>query len=265
MPELPDVEIRKRYIDATSLHQTIEHVALTGRRMLHGATAGTLRRRTRGASFDRTERHGKHLFVELGGDGWLMLHFGMTGELAYVGNPSAEAKDTDLTIRFENGGRLDCRWRRKLGRIELVETPDRFVREHELGPDALSPALKLPDFRRMLTNRRGAVKSALMDQHFIAGIGNIYSDEMLFQARIHPRTAARGLENEETAALYRAMWRVLRIAVQRKAEPDRMPASWLLPQRAGASDCPRCGGRLDRIAFAGRTALVCPACQPERK
>lgn len=103
-----------------------------------------------------------------------------------------------------------------------------------------------------------------MDQTLLAGIGNVYADEILFQARIHPKAPARELGRRELVALYRTMARVLERAISAGADPARMPRTWLTPARGHRARCPRCGGPLETMSAAGRTSYVCPHCQGRR-
>lgn len=265
MPELPDVEKWRRYLDATSLHHRVAEVDLRGAGTLDAATRRRLLARLPKASFDRTMRHGDYLFVKLREEAdWLMLHLGMTGRLACLKGEESPPEHTRFLVRFADGRRLACSSERHLGRIGLVESPAAFIRESGLGPDAFLPGLSLAEFRHGLARRRGSVKSAVMDQRFIAGIGNRYSDEILFQARIHPRTGARKLRKHQTAALYATIARVLHIAIGRGADPARLPASWLLPHRKAGGACPRCATPLGWLVTSGRKAFFCPCCQPEQ-
>mgnify|MGYP003571175213 CR=1 FL=1 len=261
MPELPDVETRRRYIDATALHQKIKSAVVNAPRMLKGISAKDLISALKSHAFSETGRHGKFLFVRFDDKAWLVLHFGMSGTLAYTKDESAVPEGARLRIDFANGYHLAGIWQRRLGRIGLTVDPATFVKQEGLGPDAMTPGIDLSTFKRMLGGRRGSVKPALMDQKFIAGIGNIYSDEMLFQAGLDPRHAADGLDDDQLADLHRAMRHVLRIAIERQADPGRMPHSWLLPQRRKGGVCPRCGTPLRQIKVSGRTAHLCPQCQ----
>ena len=265
MPELPDVETWRRYVDATSLHHRIGRIDIDAPRMLQGVSRQTLRARLQGDAFESTTRHGKHLFLRLESGPWLMLHFGMTGRLNYFKDPDGVPSHTRLLIHFDNGFHLACVWRRRLGRIGLVDDPASFVREERLGPDAYEPGIELAEFKAMLHGRRGSVKSALMNQRFLAGIGNIYSDEILFQARLHPRSRCQRLDSQELAVLHRAIGHVLRIAIERQADPERLPQSWLLVNRRERGECPRCGAPLAHMVIAGRTAYYCPDCQREQQ
>src|SRR6266487_3698092 len=186
MPELPDVEIFKRYFDATSLHQRIDDVDVRSRYVLKGVSASELARRLKGGRFKCTRRHGKHLFVRADRDLWLRLHFGMTGSLQYFKHEEQAPTHARVLFIFANDHRLAFDDQRKFGQIGLLKDVDEFLKKRELGPDALE--ISLGEFREILGKHRGAVKSILMNQRLISGIGNIYADEILFRARMHPAT-----------------------------------------------------------------------------
>jgi formamidopyrimidine-DNA glycosylase len=261
MPELPDVETFRRYVDATSLHQRIAGVDLDATRMLQGVRADEIRGALTGGRFEQTARRGKFLFVAIDDGPWLVLHFGMTGLLTYFKADGAAPSHTRLLVQFEDGYRLAGVWRRRLGRIDLAHDPDDFAVTNDLGPDAFEPELGRDALASMLRARRGGLKSALMDQSFVAGIGNVYSDEILFQAGLMPDRAAAELTDDELDALHRALRHVLATAIERQADPGRLPSSWLLPRREEGARCPRCGGALAHDHVAGRTAWYCPRCQ----
>jgi len=261
MPELPDVETFRRYVDATSRHQRITAVDLDATRMLKAARAEEIRAALTGGRFEATARRGKFLFVAIDDGPWLVLHFGMTGLLTYFKADGAAPSHTRLLVHFEGGYRLAGVWRRRLGRIDLAHDPDDFAVTNGLGPDAFAPELGRDELAAMLAERRGGLKSALMDQGFIAGIGNVYSDEILFQAGLMPDRAAAELAGDELDALHRALRHVLETAIDRQADPDRLPSSWLLPHREEGARCPRCGGELAHRRIAGRTSWYCPRCQ----
>lgn len=233
-------------------------------RMLKNVSAASLAGRLKERRLESTRRHGKYLFAEISGDNWLVLHFGMTGYLDYRKEEESVPEHSHLVFHFDNGYRLAGIWQRLLGRIGLANSPTDFIDREGLGPDAMEPEIGLSDFKQLFRGRRGSVKSALMDQSFIAGIGNIYSDEILFHAHLHPRAVARDLEDGELAALHEKMLHVLRIAIERQADPGRLPDSWLLPHREEGEKCPGCGGNIVSQHISGRTAYFCPRCQPER-
>jgi len=148
---------------------------------------------------------------------------------------------------------------RQFGQIGLLRDVDEFLKERELGPDALD--LGLGEFRKIVGKHRGAVKSVLMNQRLISGIGNIYADEILFRARIHPATQIARLNDTALTKLFRATHYVLERAITARANTNQIPKSWLLPHRGKGRKCPRCGKRLESATIGGRTAWFCPHCQ----
>lgn len=262
MPELPDVQVYKETIDATSLHSRIETVHVPSNGLLD-VSERTLRRHLRGRALEGTRRHGKWLFVACG-DGWLRLHFGMTGLPVYRkgGEPPEFAK---LALDFEDGGTLHIVSRRKLGHIGWIDDPDRFIEAERLGPDPVATdGFGLEAFRERLEERRGMIKTTLMNQQVIAGLGNVYSDEILFQGGLDPEAQAASLRSRTVGTLHRTLQRVLHKAIEARAEPDEMPRSWLLPSREDGADCPRCGGTVRRKQVAGRSTYWCPSHQRAR-
>src|SRR5438128_1386413 len=186
MPELPDVETFKRYLDTTSLHQRISAVDVRSAYVLKGVSAHELARRLKERSFESSRRHGKHLFVRADRDLWLRLHFGMTGSLEYFKHEEDAPRHTRVLFVLANTYCLAFEDQRKFGEVGLVADVDEYLGKRGLGPDALD--ISLSQFRELLRTHRGAVKTILLNQKLIAGIGNIYADEILFHARIHPAT-----------------------------------------------------------------------------
>jgi len=259
MPELPDVETFKRYLDATSLHQPIKGVNVRSAYVLKGVSERELGRQLKGRSLERSCRHGKHLFVRTDGDLWLRLHFGMTGSLEYLRDQRQAPKDTRVLFGFANHSRLAFRDQRKFGEIGLLKDVDEFLRKRALGPDALD--INLSQFKGIFKKHRAAVKTILLNQKLIAGIGNIYADEILFRARIHPATQASALKKKTVTELLRATRHILKEAIDAQADADLMPRSWLLPHRGKGGKCPRCGRLLKSSRIGGRTAWFCAYCQ----
>jgi len=262
MPELPDVEAFRRYLDATALRQRITRVDVAASRILTGISARALGRTLVHHRFVSTLRHGKHLFARLDRGPWLMLHFGMTGSLSYYKEDMEHherPRYIQVRIDFDNGHHLAYADPRKLGRIALTDRPSEFIESHRLGPDAL--ALDSARFRELVAASRGAIKPWLMNQQIIAGIGNIYADEILFQARIHPQQSTDTLDKGALTRLFRALRRVLEKAIAAQADPVRMPRTFLLPRRQRGARCPRCDRTLKTMASGGRTTYFCPGCQ----
>lgn len=260
MPELPDVECFRRYFDATALHQAIGHIHVPGPGLLVDTTPQGLGRALKGAEFQSTTRHGKYLFALTDRDKCLVLHFGMSGRLAYSASGGVPPQYTQLEIDLAAVNRLYYIAPRKLGSIALAASPEEWVARHELGPDAL--ALAEADFLALADGSRGKVKPWLMDQKHLAGIGNYYSDEILFRSRLHPAFPLQELRESELRLLFENIQRVLQVAIDCKADPAALPRSFLLTHRIEGGHCPRCGARLRQVKVGGRTAYFCPACQP---
>ena len=261
MPELPDVEVFKRYLDATSLHQEIADVEVYSHQVLTDINAEGLREKLRGHAIESTRRHGKYLFGEIGedGTGWLVLHFGMTGNLKYFKDMEQGPSYEQVLIAFANGYHLAYESQRKLGEVRVIDDVAQFVAQKDLGPDALD--VDRATFKSLLAGRRGMIKSALMDQSLIAGIGNVYSDEILYQERLHPRTPVKHLDEEAVEAIFHTMKEVLQTAIDCQAIPDQFPDSYIIPHRHGDGPCPGCGGAVERVKVSGRSAYYCPECQ----
>jgi formamidopyrimidine-DNA glycosylase len=262
MPELPDVEVFRKYLNATSLHQKIREVKFHDRGMLKGISGPKLKSALEGQSFRSTDRHGKYLFAELESGSWLVLHFGMTGFLKYFKHKDKEPPHDRLLVTFSNGYHLAYDCQRKLGEIGLVDDREVFVTERDLGLDALAPDFNLAAFKKTLSrSKRSSVKSALMNQKRMAGIGNVYSDEILFQAEIRPESRVKNLAEEQLEKLFRELKGVLRRAIQCRAQPERFPRSYIIPHRRGDGTCPSCSRRLERKKISGRSAYYCTRCQ----
>ena len=259
MPELPEVETFKRYLDSTSLHQLITNVDVRDAYVLKRVSARQLARGLKERRFKNSHRHGKHLFVRAGDELWLRLHFGMTGSLEYLDGDEVAPKTARVIFRFADNFRLVFDDQRKFGEIELIKDIDEFLQTRGLGPDALG--ISLSQFKAIVGKHRGAVKAILLNQQLIAGIGNLYADEILFRAHMHPATNVAGLSDKDLARLFRVMRYVLEKAIALKTDFNRLPKSWLLPHRGKGGKCPRCGRRLKSATVGGRTAWFCPHCQ----
>ncbi|MFW5717803.1 MAG: Fpg/Nei family DNA glycosylase [Spirochaetota bacterium] len=265
MPELPDVEYLRRYAESTSLHRPIDRTSLYSQRLLNKTSTQLLARRLKGSSFSAASRHGKHLFLELDRPGAsapgreaLMLHFGMTGTLDYH-ESDAPPEYTQLDIAFEGGTHLSYICKRMLGSIAIVDDVADYIEDQDLGPDAL--AVTVEQLREIVGERRGAIKSTLMNQGRLAGLGNIYTDEVLFQAGIDPRRKCSEIAEDEIAAIHREISRVCRTAADAHADPDRMPESFLIRRRTPGAECPRCSGSVAKVTISGRSAYLCEGCQ----
>ncbi|MGE5214512.1 MAG: Fpg/Nei family DNA glycosylase [Nitrospirota bacterium] len=259
MPELPEVETFKRYLDSTSLHQRITNVEVQDSYVLKRLSPRGLTRRLKGRRFEKSHRHGKHLFVRASDELWLRLHFGMTGSLVYLEHDEVAPRTARVIFGFANNCRLAFDDQRKFGEVELIEDIDEFLRGRGVGRDALE--ISFSQFKATLGKHRGAVKAILLNQQLIAGIGNLYADEILFRARMPPATAAATLRDNDVMRLFRATTDVLEKAIALKTDFNRLPRSWLLTHRRKHGRCPRCGRALKSGTIGGRTTWFCAHCQ----
>lgn len=255
MPELPDVEVFRQYLNATSLHQQVQNVESLDRSILWRISPAKFRATLNGSQLRETTRHGKYVFSRLNGNTYLGLHFGMSGSLKYFKNGEAPTH-TRMLVRFANGNHLAYISVRKLGKLFVARNLQAFVDEQHLGPDAL--AIDFQTFQSIFENRKGAVKSALMNQQAIAGLGNVYSDEILFQARVRPTKTCSQLSPKEWQRVFHAMRAVLNAVIKKRAQPERFPRSYLTRHRGAGEECPRCGSQLKRVKVGGRTTYYCP-------
>jgi formamidopyrimidine-DNA glycosylase len=257
MPELPEVEIYCRYFARHALHQRVAKVRVLDERILGETRKASFVRTLTGATFTRVQRHGKNLFADAG-RAWLHLHFGMTGDLAYY--DSDAPRFARVIFDFDDNKHLAFEDMRLFGVADLTPSPDAYILEHRLGPDPL--AMTLRDFRRIIEGRRGAIKALLMSQDVIAGIGNLYADEMLYQSSIHPRLSADKLNAPEVTQLYKTMRRILRDAIKWRVSDVAYPARYLFDHREEGERCPRCGGTIEKTVVFGRTTYYCRVHQP---
>ena len=258
MPELPDVETFRRYLEATAFGRRIAAVHVNAPEMLEGISPPALRSRLEHRRFARTRRHGKYLFAGLDSGDWLVLHFGMTGFLKHYTRAVARPSHVRLQIDFTDGSSLAFDDQRKFGQIGLTGDVGAFLEERRLGPDPLENGLDFATFKALIGRRRGAVKPVLLNQRVIAGIGNIYADEILFQAHLHPEMRLDRLHGSSLRDLYRAIIRVLAQAVRARADIDRLPRGYLLHERYAGGRCPKCRRPLARLTIGMRTTYYCP-------
>jgi formamidopyrimidine-DNA glycosylase len=251
VPELPEVEGFARYFARHALRQRIVRVRVRDERIL-AVRKETLSRALRGQAFTRVQRHGKHLFAEAGST-WLHLHFGMTGDLDYYADD--EPRFSRVIFDFANEQHLAFVDMRLFGVVDLTPSPEAYIEEQGLGPDPLQ--MSLTRFRDLIAKRRGAIKALLLSQDIIAGIGNLYADETLFQANIHPRRTVDRLSDAEVRAVYNGMRRILREVIRVRSKDGDWPNRYLSMHREEGERCPKCGGTIQRTVVMSRTTYFC--------
>lgn len=259
MPELPEVQHFKEYIDATSLHHKIETVTVHNDQVLEDTDAGDFEEKMKSRSFESTRRRGKFLFLKLDNGHHLQLHFGMTGYPKYYSDEADQPEHERITFEFDNGYRLGYVCLRMLGRVRYIEDLEQYIEEKELGPDFSD--ISEEEFLELARGRRGAVKSFLMNQKHLSGIGNVWSDEVCFHVRIHPGTEISELDEKKLRETYRTLKDILDQAVAANAEVDQYPDSWLIKYREEGVDGPDGCGKVTKTEISGRSAYFCPEVQ----
>ncbi len=266
MPELPEVEIRRRYLEGTSLNQPIEYIEIEDVKLLTVAYA-TLNDELVDRSFTGTERVGKNLFVLTDKPGLIAhLHFGMTGDLAYFHRSVDKPRHARIVFAFKNGFNLGFIAPRKFERLGLVSDINEYLTQKKIAPDAL--VISVEDLAGRIRRRKSPIKPVLLDQSTVAGLGNWIVDEVLFQARIHPEQMANTLTDSQLLAIHDAVRLVLDTAIGAEATYRDFPKSFLIHARRWDTSpyddleadqfCPRCHTRIERMDVGGRTTFFCP-------
>jgi formamidopyrimidine-DNA glycosylase len=257
VPELPDVEGFRRFLERRATVQRVRRVDVPDTELVRNRTPQSLRKALIDKRFATPRRHGKWLIAPVG-DVEVLMHFGMTGALAWS-STHADRHIHDRVIFVCENGELRYNNMRRFGGVWLAEDAEERARvTGPLGPDAAD--VSSDDFAALLANRRGGIKAALMDQRLIAGIGNLMSDEILWRARVRPSALVQNLGASRRRRIYDA----LRAVVAESSRYGRVPHGqrWLTRVRDNrAAACPRCGTALRRGTVAGRTAVWCPRCQ----
>ena len=275
MPELPEVETTARGLRERILGRRIVTVgSLDWPRMAPNATLETLATTAVGRTIESIARRGKYVIVGLSGDAYLVLHRKMSGNLVLRTTDLPAAPHTHLSVTFDDGWRLDFVDPRKFGRIYLFrgrDALDAFLDER-LGPEPLE--IQRGELDALLVRRRGRLKSLLLDQTFLAGIGNLYADEILWEACLHPQRSVESLTTRERTRLHEAIQQILTTAIERRGtslsdyvdaegEPGTNQEFLQVYGRAGLP-CTRekCGRPIVRLVVAQRGTWLCPSCQP---
>jgi formamidopyrimidine-DNA glycosylase len=262
MPELPEVETVVRSL-APLVGRRILSAELRCARILRGADPERMAASLAGRRIARVQRYGKFILMALAGGGYLVVHLGMTGRLLLGANPG---KHTHAIFTLDRGVLLydDSR---QFGCVQFsAEIPERVKR---LGPEPLE--ISIEDFADALKRRKTRIKALLLDQRFLRGVGNIYADEALFRAGIHPLAIASRLRPERARRLRQAIVEVLTeaIAAGGSSISDYVDASGRegffqtshrVYQRTG-QPCVNCGTPIRRVLVAQRSSHFCPACQ----
>ena len=268
MPELPEVETIKNELSPWVVGQSFTQVTILDTELFCGGSAEEVRRGLIGQKVESLERRGKYLIFRLSSGRSLIMHLRMTGVLLL--NPRGVNRYARAVFQFFNGHRLVFSDLRRLGLICLVDNADTVV--GKLGPEPLDESFTPDILGQRLSRHHIPVKAALLDQSIVAGIGNMYADEALFAARIHPLRKADALSPEEVQTLYHCIHRILQAAISSKgASVD----TYVRPEgelgtahfdfkvaHKGGKPCPICNSSIERVLVQNRGTCFCPRCQP---
>jgi len=269
MPELPEVETFVRALRAPLVGRTIIGLHNDWPRQIAVLSPETLRARIIGRRIEAIDRRGKYLVFSLSDDETLIIHLKMTGHLSVVPSDTPADRYAHTVFELDDGRELRFRDPRKFGRVYLVHDPADVL--GSLGPEPLGEEFTAAELADGLRRHKRAIKPLLLDQTFIAGIGNIYADEALFHSGILPTRRSDTLEADEALALHEAIRKVLATGIERegasistyvKADGQKgdMQNAVAAFRRTG-QPCYTCGRPIERMVLGGRSTHYCPHCQ----
>jgi len=268
MPELPEVETIKNELAPWVVGQSFTKVTILDAKLACGCSARAVRRGLSGQKVERLERRGKYLMFHLSNGRSLIIHLRMTGSLLL--DPKEVGRYARAVFYLSNGRRFVFNDRRRLGVLWLVDDANTVI--CKLGPEPLDKRFTPDILEQRLSRHHIPIKGALLDQHIVAGIGNMYADEALFAARIHPLRKADDLSPKEVRTLHNCTRKILGAAIGSKGasvdtyvRPEGEPGTAHFDFKVahkGGEPCPVCGCPVERIAVRNRGTYFCPKCQP---
>lgn len=271
MPELPEIETFVRGLRPALKGRVILSAAVDWPRTVVTFSIKNFQHRIADQRIEALSRRGKYIIFQLSGGDWLLIHPKMTGHLQVMPEDAPPGKHIRAVFYLDDGRQLWFRDPRKFGRLHLTSDPNTVV--GDLGPEPLAEDFTIEAFATRLHRRRGRLKPLLLNQRFIAGLGNIYADEALFAAGLHPQRTADTLSDDEIAALYHAIQRILRQGIENRGTTLSDGSYRDTTGEAGNNQvhlcvygrteqpCVACGTPVRRIVLNGRSAHFCPRCQ----
>jgi formamidopyrimidine-DNA glycosylase len=258
MPELPEVEIYRRYFEQTSLNQNILAVEIAHSKVAAGSEE--MLKDLAGDQFTGSKRWGKNLFIETSGGRTIFMHFGMTGNLDYYSSTVEAPKYARVVFLFESGYNLAYVSKRMFGRLGVTKNIPDYVLEKSLGSDALE--ISESEFTTKLFKKNKNIKVALLDQSVTAGVGNWIADEILYLSGIYPTTDTKSLDKKQLGTIYRKMQEVIQTAIEVDAIREELPSHYITRYgRKTSISCPGCRSTIERIEVGGRGTYACKNCQ----
>ena len=272
MPELPEVETVRRRLEPVLTGRRLDRVEISDPRLVRPYEPDEVAAELQGERVASVERRGKYLIVRFETDRVLLIHLRMTGSLRHSSSGFADDSHRRALVRLDDGSDVAYRDVRRFGTWLLLEPGElEAYLATRLGEEPLEAVFTAARLGQLLAKRRAPVKAALLDQRTLAGMGNIYVDEALWRARIHPLRPAESLGRDEVRRLHRAVRRSLEQGIARQGSTLR---DYALPDGGsgamqhelkvygrGGEPCDRCGTPIAKIRVAGRGTSFCPACQ----
>ena len=252
MPELPEVHNFKQYFDAAATGQTIDTVIVHDDKIIRNMPGPAFADACRGRTIIDSLRQGKYLFANLDNGEAILLHFGMTGDLNLYREPEDKGRFERFAFHFTDGNILGFEDPRKFARILYLKNRDEYIAEIKLGPDAL--LLEREYFLEKLSGRKTTIKGLLLNQSLVAGLGNLYVDEICYRARVHPAARVNELTAAQRGALYDQIMAVMNYAAENAPYYHDYPENWFWHTwRTEGQPDPETGGEVKVIKVAGRT------------
>ena len=252
MPELPEVNTFQRYFNQAALDQRIARVEVYDDKIIRNVSGVQFVELLSNQSFVDSYRQGKYLFGILDNAHSVLLHFGMTGDLKYYREMEEQPKHERFVFIFENGFRLGFDCPRKFAKIRYLEDHKVYIEKLGLGEDALRISQK--EFLTKMRAKTGSIKGFLLNQSNLAGVGNLYADEICYQCKIHPASKVSLLNEAQRLEIFLAMKKILQFGVDRNATYGIYPKNWLWHFREEGSTGPQGKGIMGRAKVAGRTS-----------
>ena len=251
MPELPEVRTFQKYFDDTSLQQEIAEVLVHDDKIIRNMDGMTFAENLTGRMFTNSYRQGKYLFGDLDNGHSVLLHFGMTGDIIYYSDELDRPKYERFVFNFANGNRLGFDCPRKFAKIRYLEDRKTYVEEIGLGTDALR--ISPEEFLEKTSGRKGTVKGFLLNQKMLAGVGNLYADEVLYQLRIHPASSVNKLSKKLLLKILSKTQEILQDAINRTAYYKDYPENWYWQWRKEGTLDPTGKTNVQSAKIGGRT------------
>jgi formamidopyrimidine-DNA glycosylase len=275
VPELPEVESVRARLEPVLTGRRFERVEINDTRLVRPYEPAEVAAELEGERVEAVERRGKYLIVRFESGRVLLIHLRMTGSLRHATSGLRDDPHRRAVVRLDNGSDVTYRDVRRFGTWLLLEPGElEPYLTAKLGDEPLDALFTAARLGELLEKRRAPIKAALLDQRTLAGMGNIYVDEALWRARIHPLRPAESLDKDELRRLHRAVRASLEAGLARQGSTLR---DYRLPDGAsgsmqhefkvygrGGEPCDRCGTPIAKSRVGGRGTWFCPTCQPER-